>query len=422
MRSLAKNADLLDRAKRVIPNGMYGHESVRLLPPEFPQFLKGGKGARTWDVDGNEYIDYLCAYGPNLFGYGHESIDAAAAAQQKLGDTLTGPGPVMVELAEAMVDLITHADWAMFCKNGSDATSMGMVMARAYSGRRKILCATGTYHGAAPWCSPMPGGILPEDRAHIVYFNYNNPQSLEDAFKANKGDIAGVFATPFRHEVFADQIEPSVDYATTARRLCDEADALLIVDDVRAGFRLARDCGWAPLGVQPDLSCWGKCIANGYPISALLGSDKVRKAATEIFVTGSFWFSAVPMAAGIETMRLVRETDYLERIHAAGQKLRVGLESQARAHGFSIRQTGPAVMSQILFDDDKTFKIGYGWVSECLKRGVYLHPYHNMFICAAHTDEEIDATLAATDEAFSALKRNLGSLEVHPILAARFGF
>lgn len=422
MRNRSRDTELRERAAEVIPNGMYGHESVRLLPADYPQFLKSGKGARIRDVDDNEYIDFMCAYGPNLFGYGHESIEAAAEAQRKLGDTLTGPSEVMVNLAEAMVNQITHADWAMFCKNGTDATSMAMVASRAYKGKRKILVATGTYHGAAPWCTPLPGGILPEDRAHVVYFDYNDPQSMTEAFKANEGDIAGLFATPFRHEVFADQYEPSKEYAEAARRLCDEADALLIIDDVRAGFRLSRDCGWTSLGVQPDLSCWGKCIANGYPLSALLGSEKARKAATEIYVTGSFWFSAVPMAAGLETMRLIRETDYLEKIHASGQRLRDGLDAQAKAHGFAIRQTGPVVMPQILFEDDKGFKLGYGWAVECLKRGVYVHPYHNMFICSAHTAAEIDATLEASDQAFEALKHVKDSLEVHPILASRFGF
>lgn len=421
MRNRSLDTELRERARQVIPNGMYGHESVRLLPAEFPQFFKSAKGARIRDVDDNEYIDYICAYGPNLFGYGHEAIERAASAQRELGDTLTGPSAVMVEFAEAMVAQITHADWAMFCKNGSDATSMALVVARAYRGKRKILVAKGTYHGAAPWCTPYPGGILPEDRAHIVYFDHNDEQSLADAVKANEGDIAGVIATPFRHEVFADQFEPSAAYAHTARRLCDEADALLIIDEVRAGFRLARDCSWAQFGIEPDLTCWGKCIANGHPISALLGSEKVRKAATEIFVTGSFWFSAVPMAAGIETLRQIRETAYLERTYALGQRLRDGLAAQASSHGFSIRQTGPVVMPQVLFDEDPTFKVGYGWTSECLKRGVYIHPYHNMFMCDALTEADIDTTLAATDQAFESLKRNFDTLEVHPILATRLG-
>lgn len=407
---------LRERAHKVIPGGMYGHESTRLLPAEFPQFYSRGKGARLWDADGNAYVDYICAFGPNLLGYGFEPVEAAAEAQQRLGDTLNGPTEMMVTLAEAFVAQVSHADWAMFCKNGSDATSMAMVVARAHKGRRTILCARGAYHGASPWNTPRPAGILPEDRAHIAYFEYNDPGSLEEAFKAHAGDVAGVFATPFRHEVFYDQVEPDAEYAQLARRLCDENDALLIVDDVRAGFRLARDCSWEPLGVRPDLSTWGKCFANGYPISALLGSDKARAAAKEIFVTGSFWFQATPMAAAVETLKHIRDSDYLERTFDYGRRLREGLAQQAGAYGFGLRQTGPVVMPQILFEDDKDFRVGYGWTVECLKRGVYFHPYHNGFISAAHGEAELRETLDATDQAFEALKAGKAGLEPNAAL------
>ena len=410
-----KNKALQARARKVIPRGMYGHESTILLPDEFPQFFRRGKGARLWDVDGNEYVDMMCAYGPNLLGYGFEPVERAAAAQQALGDSLTGPSEVMVELAEAFVGMVTHASWAMFCKNGTDATTMAMVVARAQTRRRKILYATGTYHGAAPWCTPVEAGVLPEDRAHIVYYEYNDAESLEAAFKANAGDIAGLFVTPIVHEVFKDEVDPTPEFARLARRLCDEHGALLIVDDVRAGFRLARDCSWSALGVQPDLSAWGKCFANGYPISALLGSDAARRGAENVYVTGSFWFGATAMAAAVATLRHIRESDYLERTIAAGRQLRDGLQQQAAHHGFSLRQSGPVQMPQILFDDDPDVRVGCAWVTEALKRGAYIHPFHNNFVSAAHRAEDIDAVLQATDEAFAAVKKRR-NLEPHPIL------
>lgn len=409
-----RNRELLERAERVIPGGMYGHESTGLLPPDYPQFYRRAKGAELWDADDNRYVDYMCAFGPNLLGYGFGPVEAAAAAQQQLGDTMTGPSEIMVRLAEDFVDMISHADWAMFCKNGTDATSMAMVLARAHTGRRTLLCARGAYHGAAPWCTPLTRGVLPEDRAHIAYYDYNDPQSLADAFAAHAGDVAGVFATPFRHEVFADQFDPDPEYARTTRRLCDETGALLIVDDVRAGFRIARDCSWTRIGVQPDLSTWGKCFANGYPISALLGSEVAREAARSIFVTGSFWFSATPMAAAIETLRQVRASDYLERITASGERLRRGLAAQAEAYGFALRQTGPVSMPQILFEEDPDFRLGYGWVGACVRRGVLFSPYHNMFLSAAHGAAEIEQTLAATDDAFNALRRGRAALQPHP--------
>jgi glutamate-1-semialdehyde 2,1-aminomutase len=405
-----RNKQLIDRAVQVMPGGVYGHQSTAMLPDAFPQFFARAEGARLWDADGNQYIDYMCGYGPNLLGYRHERVEAAAASQQRLGDTMTGPSEVMVDLAEKFVSLIGHADWAMFCKNGTDATSMAVVIARAHSARRKILIARRTYHGSAPWCTPRPAGILAADRAHIAYYEYNDPDSLKAAFDAAPGDVAAVMATAFRHEIFEDQALPNPEFARAARRLCDESGALLIVDDVRAGFRLARDCTWSTVGVQPDLSAWGKVIANGYPLSALLGAEKVRAAARSIFATGSFWFGAVPMAASLATLKEIENTDYLERLIATAQMLRDGLDRQALSHGFTLRQSGPPQMPQIFFEDDPDFRLKYCWTEEALTRGVHLHPYHNMFVSAAHTEGEVIATLHATDEAFQALKTRRATL------------
>ncbi|MGH9823939.1 MAG: aminotransferase class III-fold pyridoxal phosphate-dependent enzyme [Blastocatellia bacterium] len=418
-----RNSELRERANKVIPGGMYGHQSTALLPDVYPQFFSRAHGTRLWDPDGNEYIDYMCAYGPNLLGYGHETVEAAAAAQQRLGDTLTGPPEIMVTLAEKFVSLVSHADWAMFCKNGTDATSMAMVTARAYLDRKKILVASKTYHGSAPWCTPRTAGIVAEDRAQIIYYEYNNPESLESAFRSAGDDVAGVFASAFRHEVFEDQWMPDPEFANLARKLCDNSGALLIVDDVRAGFRVARDCTWSKVGVKPDLSAWGKVIANGYPISALLGSERFREAARRVFVTGSFWFSAVPMAAAIATLDQIEKSGYLEQMEKTGRLLRDGLHQQAAAYGYSLRQTGPAQMPQIFFEDDPDYRLKYCWCEEALVRGVYLHPYHNMFICAALTEEDVRLTLEATGEAFAALKKRQPTLEpvekVNMLLAQR---
>jgi glutamate-1-semialdehyde 2,1-aminomutase len=417
----SRDSALRDRANKVMPGGVYGHQSVRLMPDEFPQFFSHAKGARLWDVDGNEYIDYLCAYGPNLFGYGFEPTDRAAAAQQARGDTLTGPSAVMVELAEELVGMVSHADWAVFCKNGTDATTMALVIARAHTGRKTVLVAEHAYHGSAPWCTPRPAGIIAEDRAKVVSFEYNNAQSLQDAFRAHAGDVAAVFASPFKHDVFRNQTEPSREFAYAARQLCDSAGALLVVDDIRAGFRLARDSSWAPLGIRPDLSTWGKCIANGYAISALLGAEAFRAAASDIYVTGSFWFSATAMAAAIETLKHVRESSYLEHIIAVGQTLRSGLSSRAAAHGFALRQTGPVQMPLILFEEDPDFRIGYAWTGECVDRGVYFSPYHNMFLSAAHGEQDVVRTLEIADEAFESLKRRRKTLEPARQLAKLLG-
>ena len=414
-----RNKQLVERARRVIPSGMYGHQSTAILPDEFPQFFTRAEGARLWDADGNEYIDYMCAFGPNLLGYRHPAVEAAAMAQQQLGDTMTGPSEIMVELAERFVSVVTHADWVIFCKNGTDATTMAMTTARAHTRKRKVLVAVKAYHGAAPWCNPNSNGILPEERTHVLHYEYNNPASLTDAFRTAGGDVAGVFASAFRHDVFEDQDLPTVEYAQSARALCDESGALLIVDDVRAGFRLARDCSWSKVGIQPDLSAWGKAIANGYALSALAGSEKARAAVQSTFVTGSYWFQAIPMAAAIATLHEIENSDYLERTEKTGAMLRDGLAGQAASYGFGLRQTGPAQMPMILFEDDPDFRLGYCWVSEALTRGVYFHPWHNNFICSALTENDVNLTLDATDQAFAALKKKRATLGPVEQLKAR---
>ena len=395
---------LRERAEAVIPGGMYGHQTTALLPEDYPQFFSRGEGARLWDADGRELLDFMCAYGPNLFGYGHPGINAAFVRQMEIGDTLTGPTALMVELAEAFTGMVTHADWAMFCKNGTDATSMALVTARAHTRKKTIVMAKGAYHGAAPWCTPRRVGITPEDRANQIFCDYNDVASLEAAVAEAGDDLAAIFAAPLRHDAFIDQVLPDPVYANRARALADETGALLVVDDVRAGLRIARDCSWSAVGVEPDLSTWGKCFANGHAISALLGSNKARNAAAHIYVTGSFWYQAAPMAAALATLKLVRESDYLERIDALGLRLRDGLADRAQAAGFGLRQTGPVTMPLFLFDDDPDLRKGFCWSSAMLERGVYVHPWHNMFLCAAMTEADIDQALDAAEGAFGVLK------------------
>ena len=401
---------LRERAAAVIPGGMYGHQSVALLPDDYPQFFSRGEGAHLWDVDGNRYLDLMCAYGPNLFGYGQPEIDAAYVRQLGLGDTLTGPTELMVRLAEEMVNLVDHASWAIFCKNGTDATSMALSIARQHTKRKTIIRAKGAYHGAAAWCVNRPAGTVDTDKAYQVFCDYNDVASLEAAIAEAGDDLAAIFAAPFKHDAFIDQAEPNLAYARRARDVCDATGALLIVDDVRAGLRLARDCSWSRIGIKPDLSSWGKCIANGHPISALMGSEVARKAASQVYTTGSFWFQAAPMAAALETLRLVRDTDYLERLEALGTRLADGLRERARAAGFGFRVSGPVQMPLFLFDDDPDLRKGFCWSSEMLARGVYAHPWHNMFMCAAMTEADIDGALHAAEGSFAALKRQAADL------------
>jgi len=193
---------------------------------------------------------------------------------------------------------------------------------------------------------------------------------------------------------------PDLEYAKAARKICDEQDALLIVDDVRAGLRVARDSSWQSLGVQPDLSSWGKAIANGHPLSCLLGSERARAATEKLYVTGSYWFSGAVMAAAVKTLELVRTTDYLEHTIAMGEQLRSGLADVAQRHDLPISQTGPAQMPLIMFDQasgKRDMDLGRAFAGGMVQRGVYFHPFHNMFMNAAMTSSDITFAIETAD-------------------------
>ena len=406
-RDRAADHGLRQRAQAVIPGGMYGHQNAGPLPAEYPQFMRSGRGARVWDVDGNEYVDLMCSYGPVVLGHQHPAVEAAARAQAGLADCQNGPGPVMVELAEALVATVEHADWAMLAKNGTDATTACCTIARAQTGRRVILVATGAYHGAAPWCTPRPAGTTAADHANLGYYTFNDLESARTAAAAAGDDLAGILVSPFKHDAGFDQELVDPAFARGLRQLCDETGAALILDDVRCGFRLALGSSWEPIGVRPDLSAWSKAIANGYALAAVLGSDRFRDGAQDVFITGSFWFSATSMAAGIATIGALRAEGAIEAMERAGTALRDGILGQAAAHDFAVSYTGPVQMPYLTFAGDHGHALASEFAGHAIRRGAYIHPRHNWFVSAAMTGDDIALALAATDAAFAAVRRRL---------------
>lgn len=398
------------RALRVIPGGMYGHLHARFLSPGFPQFMAGGRGAHIWDVDGNEYIDLMCSWGPVLLGHRHPHVEEAVARQLAVGDCLNGPPAAMVELAERMVEMVRHADWAMLMKNGTDATTASLTVARAATGRRKILTARRAYHGSAPWCTPGPLGTTAEDRVHLIPYEYNDLESVRAAADQAGEDLAGIIVSPVRLDAGFDSEMPTPSFARELRDLCDRAGAVLILDEVRCGLRLNMGGSWEPFGVAPDLSCWSKAVGNGYAIAALLGSDALREAASRIFVTGSFWFSSVAMLAALATLDALEREDGSAKLAATGAELWAGWEEQAAAARVGVRVTGPVEMPYMTFAGDRDHQLAEAFSDECLRLGVYLHPRHNWFLSTALGEDEIGAVLRATDQGFSAVRERLASM------------
>jgi glutamate-1-semialdehyde 2,1-aminomutase len=407
-----KSNELFGRSANVIPGGIPGHQSPTLLVfGSSPCFIDRAEGSRFWDVDGNEYIDYMCAYGPMVLGYNHPKVEQAARAQLDKVDTCNLPSERYVELAEKLVDIIPIADWAIFGKNGSDVTTYACRVARAQTGRNKVIMVEGCYHGIGAWCTSFTTGITPEEQVNMLKFEYNDLDGFKKLIEENKDEIAGVILTPFRHEAFHDSEMPNEGFLEAVRKACDDIGAVFIIDDVRAGFRMHMGGSLESFGIKPDLICFSKALGNGHPISACVGKDSVKDAASQVFFTGSFFTSAVPMAAALATMDEMQATDAIGVMYERGEMLKDGLYDQADTYGQQINYTGPEPIPFMTFKDADG---GDDWdkaklfCQECYDRGVFFHPFHNWFISSAHTEEDIKKTLDATDAAFKRVKEEIG--------------
>jgi glutamate-1-semialdehyde 2,1-aminomutase len=309
----------------------------------------------------------------------------------------------MVELAEAFTDRVEHADWAMFCKNGTDATTICVSIARAATGKRKVLVAEGAYHGSDPWCTPRLAGTTPEDRANFLTYRYNDLASVTAAAERAGDDLAAVLVSPIRHDLGIDLELPGRDFPAGLRALCDRLGAALILDDVRCGLRLNNGGSWEPLGVRPDLSAWSKAIANGYALGAVGGTSALVDAASAIYVTGSFWYGAVSMAASLATLRVLDEEDTVSRMVKIGSMLRDGLAAQARSHGVEVSLSGPVQMPFLMFGADRDFALADVFADHAIRNGVWLHPKHNWFVSGAMSEADVERVLDVTDHGFAAV-------------------
>lgn len=407
-----ESAAWFKRAGKVIPCGVYGHFSPAPCIPvtDYPFFSGRAQGSRFWDVDGNEFIDYMCAYGPMILGYGNPAVDEAYQAQMKQADSNSVASPRMVELAELLVDLVPIADWAFFAKNGADVTNYAVMTARAATGRRKVVGIRGGYHGTSPWMqAPGHHGVIEDDHSHVIRIPWNDFAALERIVAEHHGDVAAFIATPYHHPAFADSELPAEGYWEKVERLCKKNGIVLIVDDVRCGFRLHLGGSNELFGFKPDLICFCKAIANGYPISALVGTEALKTSAAKVFHTGSYWFSAGPMVAAIACIHEMKRIDAPARLRECGNKLNDGLIRVAKSHGYDLKVTGDPGMAYYRITDDPSLMLHQDWCGECTKRGAFFTSHHNWFVSTAHTDEDLEQTWAICDDAFQAVKKKYGA-------------
>ena len=400
---------MFERAVKVLPGGVYGHQGPAngcFIPTDaFPFFSERAKGAYFWDVDGNRFLDYMCAYGPNILGYCDEDVDNAAIEQLKIGNCVTAPSSKLVEFAEVMVDTVAMADWAFFMKNGGDATSFAIMVARAATGRKKVILVRGNYHGVAPWAQGIGcGGVIEEDLANVLFVDWNHPEQVEALIKQYPGEIACFLSTPYWHGNFAENQLPAEGYWQAIRKLCTDNGVVLAIDDVRCGFRLDIAGSDHYFGFKADLICFCKAIANGWSVSALCGMDALKAAATDVFYTGSYWMSAAHFAAGIACIGKMKSLGGPQALLDYGKRLSDGLTEVAKTNGFNLIVSGAPSMFYMRIADDPSLALHQRWVAECVKRGVYFTNHHNHFINYAMTEEDITFTLEVADEAFRAVK------------------
>ena len=392
-RPIERSKAWLERACKVIPGAAQtfskgANQHVRGVAPVF---LAKGKGCRVWDVDGNEYIDYIQGLLPNILGYAHEEVNAAVAEQLGQGHSFSLPHPLEVELAERLTRLIPCAEMVRFGKNGSDATAGAVRAARGLTGRERIACCG--YHGWQDWfigSTTRNAGVPQAVRALTHPFVYNDLGSLKKLLGEHGGEFAAVIMEPVNFW------PPAAGFLEGVRNLAHEHGALLIFDEICSGFHFGLGGAQKKFGVTPDLACFGKAMGNGFPISCIVGRADVMKIFEEAFFSFTFGGEVASMAAAMKVLDILEGTDALNRMNVNGRVLQEGLNALATRAGLQDRIicTGYSPWSLIRFLDAEgkdSFLLRSLFAQECVKRGVLALATHNM--TAAHDPLAIEGTL-----------------------------
>ena len=340
-----------------------------------------------------------------ILGYDNEVIEQAVRDQLAKADTCSLASPVMVDLAETFVDLIPWADWATFAKNGADATNMAVLIARTHTGRRKLIAIEGGYHGSSPWMQARGrAGISERDHHELIRIPWNDLPALQLALLEHPGEVAAFISSPYHHPVYEDNALPDSGYWKGVHEILREHQVLSICDDVRAGFRLHMEGSPAYFGYTPDLSCYCKAIANGYPIAAVVGRGELKDAAASVFQTGSFWFSAGPMAAALACLRELKRLEVPARVLKTGTALWSGLQSISADAGHELVVSGIPSMAYLRTEHEAGPGFHQALCGECTRRGLFLTSHHNLFVSAAHTEEDLAQSFEIFADALKAVK------------------
>ena len=395
----------LARSEAVIPGGAqtYSKSWRHHIRGVSPIFLKSGQGANVVDVDGNQYVDLIQGLLPNILGYANPEVDQAVVDSLVKGNSFSLPTPLEVELAERLCEIIPSAEMVRFGKNGSDATSGAVRVARAFTGRERV--AVCGYHGWHDWyigTTTRDAGVPKGVKALSHAFKYGDLDDLESVLAEFPGEFAAVIMEPVNF------VWPEPGYLEEVKRITHVHGALLIFDETTSGFHFGLGGAQKLFGILPDLSTFGKALGNGWPISCVVGRRDVMKTFEDAFVSFTFAGDTAPMAAAVKVLDTLEHSDAYQKMESAGQQICDGARFMARLAGLegNFVLQGRNSWAAFNFVDDAGAPDPVArafWIQEVTRRGVLVLTTFN--ICAALTQHDVDVVLAAFAHAFKSLAR-----------------
>jgi glutamate-1-semialdehyde aminotransferase len=400
---LTKSMTMLEDAYRLTPGGVGGiRRPYNFVVGEYPVFITHGKGGHIWDVDGNEYIDMLCAYGPIILGYVEPEINDAVKARIDQGFCFSLVQPIQNELEERLAEVLPCGEQTIIVKTGSDATNAAVRAARAYTGRDKI--ARCGYHGWGDWCVEVKGGIPRAVTDLTKEFGYGDVADLERVFAENPDEIATVIITPVGHPMAAAVVAPPEGYLEKVKEVTHKNGAVLIFDEIRTGFRVAMGGAQQRYGVTPDVTTVGKAMANGYPIAAVVGKREILSMYEKVaFLSSTFFPNSLEMVAAMKCMDILEREDVQNVIWERGTRFLDRLGALVDASGVPVTKSGIPPMPFLTFDKvDELYKERRTeFYTQCIRRGLFVQPYHHWYIAYRHTDEDLSRALEVVEESLA---------------------
>lgn len=423
----SRNEELFARAQRTIPGGVNSPVRAFRSVGGTPRFLKKALGARVWDADGKEYLDYVGSWGPAILGHADPVVVEAVRAAALEGLSFGAPTEREIDMAERLCELLPSLEMVRLVSSGTEATMSAIRLARGFTGRDALIKFEGCYHGHADsllvkagsglltFGNPSSAGV-PEDFAkHTIVLDYNNPAQLEETFKARGGEIACVIIEPIAGNM--NLVKPSAEFMHLLRRLCTEHGTVLIFDEVMTGFRVGPRGVQGLFGITPDLTTLGKVIGGGMPVGAFGGRrDIMEKIAPlgGVYQAGTLSGSPVAVAAGLASLEQIARPGFYEVLTARTERLVKGLTAAAAKHGVSFiadsvggmfglyfAQAVPQSYADVMVSDRERFN---RFFHAMLDAGHYFAPsaFEAGFVSAAHSEADIDSTVAAAEAWFAA--------------------